>query len=232
MPDRSLDGRIALVTGASRGFGHASARAFAARGAHVVAVARTIGGLEALDDAIRADGAGAATLVPLDIGDDQGLARLGAALYERFGRLDLWLHTAAFAPFLSPLAHVTDKDLDRALATDLRAFQRLVRVLDPLLRLAPDATALIATDHREEAPFWGLYAGIKTAQSAMTRAWALEVREEIRVAEVVPPAMATALRSRFYPTQDPAALTSCAEAAERLCAALDAGVDPGERRVL
>lgn len=226
-----LDGQIALVTGASRGFGYAAAYAFARAGAHVVAVARTMGGLEDLDDDIKGAG-GTATLVPLDITDDAGLARLGAALYERFGGLDLWLHTAAFAPFLSPLAHVTDKDLDKALATDLRAFQRLVRVVDPLLRLARGSRALVATEDRTDQAFWGFYAGVKAAQSAMTRAWALEARADIAVAEVVPPAMPTALRSRFYPTQDHDALVSCDEAAKRLIRALEAGVSPGARIVL
>ncbi|MEO1773430.1 MAG: SDR family oxidoreductase [Pseudomonadota bacterium] len=228
-----LDNKIALVTGASRGFGFASARAMAAAGAHVVAVARTVGGLEELDDLIKAEG-GSATLVPLDITDDGGLARMGAALYERFGRLDLWLHTAASAPHLQPVAHGTEKDLDAALAVNVRAFQRLIRCVDPLLRLAPRAAdgtpgarALIAADDRVGRPFWGLYAATKTAQSALVRAWAAEVREEVAVYEVVPPAMPTALRSRFYPSQDRATLTDIDSAAARLMAMLETRPEPG-----
>jgi len=120
---RPLDGTVALVTGASRGLGHALALEAAARGAHVLAVARTVGGLEELDDAVRAAG-GAATLVPLDLTDDPALDRLAAAIAGRWGRLDLWLHCAAHAPPLAPAAHVDAKDLDRAIAVDARAPDR------------------------------------------------------------------------------------------------------------
>ncbi|MEM6486826.1 MAG: SDR family NAD(P)-dependent oxidoreductase [Pseudomonadota bacterium] len=232
MPD--LSGHVALVTGASRGFGFAAARAFGAAGAQVVAVARTVGGLEALDDRIKAEGGPTPVLVPLDVTDDPGVMRMGAALFERFGRLDLWLHSAAHAGFLSRVAQITDKDLDASLALDVRAFQRLVRAVDPLLRLAPErrGLALIATDDRGDQPFWGLYAAAKAAQRAMTAAWALEARAEYTVAEVVPPAMPTALRGRFYPSQDPATLATIDEAAAALMTALAARPAAGARLVL
>ena len=221
-----LTGQVALVTGASRGFGFAAARAFGRAGARVVGVARTAGGLEELDEAIR-PGGGAAVLVPLDITDDPGLARLGAALHERFGRVDLWLHTAAQAPPMSPAEHIAEKDLDRVLAVNVRAFQRLIRAVDPLLRLAPAGRALIAADEAS-GPFLGLYGAGKAAQSAMARAWAASAAGRIAVSELVPPPMPTALRARFYPGEDSAGLTPCAEVAGRLCAALGGAV-PGER---
>src|SRR5690625_2165046 len=107
-----FDGKIALVTGASRGLGYALARELGGAGAHVIALARTVGGLEELDDAIRKEG-GTATLVPLDLGDDAALPRLGASIHERWGRLDLWIHTAIHAPALSPAHHIDAKDFDR-----------------------------------------------------------------------------------------------------------------------
>src|SRR5690625_1061260 len=128
-----LHGKIALVTGASRGLGFALARQLGLAGAHVIALARTSGGLEELDDAIR-DGGGTATLVPLDLTDEPALARLGATIYERWGRIDFWAHTAIHAPALSPAHHIDSKDFDRAVEINLRVTQRLIRVLDPLLR--------------------------------------------------------------------------------------------------
>lgn len=229
----NLTNHIALVTGASRGFGFASARALAAAGAHVIAVGRTIGGLEELDDLVKKAG-GTATLVPLDLTDDPGVMRMGAALFERFGRLDLWLHSASHAPFLSRVAAISDKDLDNTLALNVRAFQRLIRCVDPLLRLAPDrrARALIATEDRADQPFWGLYAAGKTAQSTLTRAWAEEARNDFTVAEIVPPSMPTALRGRFFPTPDREGLTTIDDAASAFLSRLAYTIAPGERIVL
>lgn len=220
--------RVALVTGASRGFGFAAAEALGAAGWHVVALARTVGGLEELDDRIKTAG-GAATLVPLDITDDGGLARLGAALHGRFGRVDLWLHTAAYAPPLSPAEHVPEKALDQVLAVNLRAFQRLIRVVDPLLRLAPAARALIAAEAGPVAKFHGLPAAAKAAQSALTQAWAAEATARIAVAEILPPPMPTAYRARFYPGEGREGLTPCAAVAARLLARLQAPIAPGSR---
>lgn len=232
MTEALLTGRIALVTGASRGFGFAAAEAFARAGAHVVAVARTTGGLEELDDRIARTG-GSATLVPLDVTDDAGLERLGAAAFERWGRVDLWLHTAFHAPPLQPAEHIDAAELERNLAVNVRAFQRLVRVVDPLLRRSPAGLALIAADDAAGRKFHGPYALAKAAQSALTRCWAEEAARRITVAEVVPPPMPTALRGRFYPGEDRARLTPIAAAAERLLARLAAGkIEPGSRIVL
>ncbi len=135
--------RIALVTGASRGFGFACAAAMGSAGAHVLALARTVGGLEELDDKISST-SGITTLIPLDICDDPGLERLGAAVHDRWGRIDLWLHTAIHAAPLQPAEHIDAGELDQTLATNIRAFQRLIRVVDPLLRLSDHPVALIA----------------------------------------------------------------------------------------
>lgn len=220
--DTDFRDRIALVTGASRGFGYAVARALGAAGAHVVALARTVGGLEELDDAIKAE-RGTATLVPLDVTDDPALERLGAALFERWGRLDLWVHAAIHAPALSPTGHIDAKDMDRALAINVRASQRLIRVLDPLLRQSPRGRAVFLADRDGEgARFHGLYQATKQAQIALATAWAREAEAtpDFRVVIAEPPPMPTALRARFYPGEDRARLTDPDEAARRLLDAL------------
>ena len=220
---------VALVTGASRGLGYALGRALAARGAHVVALARTVGGLEELDDAVKAAG-GAATLVPLDVTDDDGLARLGAALHERWGRLDLWLHCAVHAAPCSPVSHAEAKDVDRAWAVNARATQRLIRVLDPLLRAAPAGAAVLMDDAREGEPFFAPHAATKAAARAYWTAWAAETaRTGLRVLTALPPPMPTATRARFYPGEDREALAPCAEVAAALLSALDAAPGTGAR---
>lgn len=232
MTEPFLKGRVALVTGASRGFGFAAAAALGAAGAHVLAVARTTGGLEELDDRI-AEAGGSATLIPLDICDDPGLERLGAAIHERWGRVDLWLHTAFHAPPLQRAQHIDARELDRNLAANIRAFQRLIRVVDPLLRLSENGTALIAADDAGGKKFHAPYALAKAAQSALTCAWAAETAGKLAVAELVPPPMPTALRGRFYPGENRDGLCPIHTAAARLIARLEAGpVEPGERIAL
>lgn len=217
-----LHGRVALVTGASRGLGFAIARELGLAGAHVIALARTSGGLEELDDAIRAEG-GTATLVPLDLTDEPALARLGATIYERWGRLDFWAHTAIHAPALSPAHHIDNKDFDRALAVNLRVTQRLIRALDPLLRQSERGRAMFFTDRTgAEARFHGAYQATKQAQIALADAWAREVEAtpDFRVIITTPPPMPTAVRGRFYPGEDRATLTPPADTAKKLVASL------------
>ncbi len=218
---------VTLVTGAARGLGHALALAEAARGAHVIALARTVGALEELDDAIRKAG-GAATLAPLDITDDEGLARLGAALNARWGRLDRWLHCAAHAAPCAPAAHADAKDVDRSFAVNARATQRLIRVLDPLLRASAASQAVLMDDDRADEAFFGAYAASKAAARVWWLAWARETaRTPLRVLRALPPPMPTALRARFYPGEDRAALTPCPVVADALLAALDARPESG-----
>jgi NAD(P)-dependent dehydrogenase (short-subunit alcohol dehydrogenase family) len=232
MTNTFMSDRIALVTGASRGFGFACAAAMGGAGAHVIALARTVGGLEDLDDKISSTG-GNTTLTPLDIRDDAGLERLGAAIHDRWGRIDLWLHTAIHAAPLQPAEHIDAKELDQTIAVNIRAFQRLIRVADPLLRLADHPMALIAADDQAGVKFHGTYAAAKAAQSALTRAWAAESGARITIAEIVPPPMPTALRARFHPGEDRAPLCPIDEAAARLMARLVKGdIASGERVVL
>ncbi|MEM6678104.1 MAG: SDR family NAD(P)-dependent oxidoreductase [Pseudomonadota bacterium] len=222
-----LTDKIALVTGASRGFGFAAARALAVEGAHVVAVARTLGGLEELDDRIGEAG-GKAVLVPLDITDDPGIQRMAAAVSERFGRVDLWLHTAAFAPQNEPAYLADRKEVEKTWAVNVTAFHRLVRMVDPLLRAGPMGTALIVSEDVVGEPFRSTYASAKAAQAAITRAWAEEVRRTMTVALVAPPPMPTALRAKAYPGEDRTKLMTIDEAASRLISALRAGIAPGQ----
>ncbi|MEM8751743.1 MAG: SDR family oxidoreductase [Pseudomonadota bacterium] len=212
-----LKGRIALVTGASRGLGYAVGEALARRGAHIVALARTIGGLEELDDAV-AGGPGGATLTPLDVTDDEGLARLGAAIHGRWGRLDLLVHCAAEPAPLAPAEHATAKDFDKAMATNATALQRLIRIVDPLLKAAEAAQVVMTADPAAEgAKFNGPYGASKAAARAFALSYAAEcARKGPLVWLAAPPPMPTALRARFHPGEDRAGLTPCAAVAEKL----------------
>lgn len=203
-----LDGRIAVVTGASRGIGRAAALALAAAGAHIVALARTQGALEELDDAIREIG-GSATLVPLDIKDFDALDRLGAALYERWGRLDILFANAGLLGGLAPLGHYDQKSWDDVMAVNVTANWRLLRSLDPLLR-ASDAGRVIVTSsgaaHNGRA-YWGLYAVSKAAVEMLARTYAAEtVTTPVRVMLVNPGPLRTRMRASAMPGEDPMTL--------------------------
>jgi NAD(P)-dependent dehydrogenase (short-subunit alcohol dehydrogenase family) len=213
---------IALVTGASRGLGYATALALGARGAQVVAMARTVGGLEDLADAILAAGGPNPTLVPLSITDEGGLQRLCLAVHERWGRLDLAVHCAAHAAPLSPAPHIADKDFDQSVEVNLKGTERLIVMLQPLLAAAPRGTFVFAADIRAGAPFFGAYGATKAAADALVRSWAAEsARIGPRVLTFHPNPMPTALRARFHPGEDRAGLTPCAAEADRLLALLD-----------
>jgi NAD(P)-dependent dehydrogenase (short-subunit alcohol dehydrogenase family) len=211
--DKPLAGRIALVTGASRGIGYAAAKGFAAAGAHVVAVARTAGGLEELDDEIRAEGGGA-TLVPLDLKDFAGIDRLGAALYERWGKLDVLFANAAILGQLSPLGHVPPKIWDDVMAVNVTANWRLIRSLDPLLRQSDAGRALFMSSGAASScrAYWGPYSVSKAALQALVRTYAAEVRKTpIRVAAIDPGRTRTAMRAQAMPGEDPNTLPQPAE---------------------
>ena len=216
--DRPLAGRIAVVTGASRGIGYHAAKAFGGAGAHVVAVARTVGGLEELDDAIKAAG-GTATLVPLDLKDSPGIDRLGAAIFERWGRLDLLLANAGVLGQLSPLGHVPPKVWDEVMAVNVTANWRLIRSLDPLLRQSEAARAIFMTSGAADGdhPFWGPYAVSKAALEALAATYASETRKtRIRVALVNPGAVRTAMRAQAMPGEKPETLPHPSETAAKL----------------
>lgn len=212
---------IVIVTGASRGLGYALGRSFGVPGTHVLAVARTVGGLEELDEEIQSQG-GSATLVPLDLTDDGGLERLGAAVFERWGRIDAWLHTAVHAPPLAPVEHVDGRDLDKAIALNVRVTQRLIRVLDPLLRLSAEGRAVFFDHPSAARPFHSAYHATKAAQIEIAQAWGREITRTtaIRVSVVSPPPMPTAVRARFYPGENPSQLTDPSVVADALRKAL------------
>ncbi|MEA2782592.1 MAG: hypothetical protein QOK29_4136 [Rhodospirillaceae bacterium] len=203
-----LDGRIALVTGASRGLGAAIARRFASEGAELILLARTVGGLEEVDDDVRAVG-GRATLVPLDLADFAALDRLGAALYERHRRLDVLVGSAGILGTLSPLAHIDPKDWQRVIDVNLTANWRLIRSLDPLLRAAPAGRAIFVTSSLGQAPraYWGGYAVAKAGLEQLVAIYAREVAmTPVRVNLVDPGRLRTKMRAEAYPGEDPASL--------------------------
>ncbi|MEM7271253.1 MAG: SDR family oxidoreductase [Pseudomonadota bacterium] len=229
----AFEGQIALVTGASRGLGYAVAKSLAAEGAHVIALARTVGGLEELDDEIRASG-GETTLVPLDITDDKGLEGLGAAIHQRWGKLDLLIHAAAEPAPLSPAGHAALKDIEKALKTNALATQRLIRVAEPLLRAAENAQAVTLADpDTAGATFNAAYGASKAAQASIWATWAKELAStQITVWSAAPPPMPTALRARFHPGEDQSKLSSLDDVARRLIKSMQSPPAAGETAAL
>jgi NAD(P)-dependent dehydrogenase (short-subunit alcohol dehydrogenase family) len=200
--------RVAVVTGASRGIGRAAAIALAGAGAHVIAVARTVGGLEELDDEIRSKG-GTASLVPLDLKDGAAIDRLGAVLYERFGRLDALFANAAVLGPVTPVAHIEPRAWDGAIAVNVTANYRLIRSLDPLLRASAAGRALFVTSGvtRTPQPFVGLYAASKAALNALVGSYAAEVAHTaLKVNLINPGPLRTRMRAEIRPGEDPATL--------------------------
>jgi NAD(P)-dependent dehydrogenase (short-subunit alcohol dehydrogenase family) len=203
-----LQGRLALVTGASRGLGAAAALAYAREGAHVVAVARTVGGLEALDDRIKQAG-GSVTLVPLDVTDGPGIDRLGAALYERFGKLDILLGNAGLLGTLSPIGHIDPAIFEKVMAVNVTANWRLIRSLDPLLRQSDAGRAIFVTSgiSRRVVPYWSAYATSKAALDMMIRTYAAEsAHTKLRVNLYNPGPTRTGMRKEAFPGENPESL--------------------------
>jgi NAD(P)-dependent dehydrogenase (short-subunit alcohol dehydrogenase family) len=213
-----LADRIALVTGASRGIGHATALALAKAGAHIVAVARTVGGLEELDDAIKALG-GSATLVPLDLKDYAGIDRLGAALRERFGRLDVLVGNAGMLGPLSPLGHVEAKAWDEVMAVNVTANWRLLCAVDPLLKFS-DAGRVVLVSSGVAAmglAYWGPYAASKAALETLARTYAAETATtNVRVNVFTPGPVRTRMRAQAMPGEDPMVLVTPDKVADKI----------------
>jgi NAD(P)-dependent dehydrogenase (short-subunit alcohol dehydrogenase family) len=202
-----------LITGASRGLGAALAVALAPTH-HVIAVARTTGALEELDDRIRTAG-GQATLAPMDVTVPEAMQQLCRSIFERWGKLNLWVHTAIHAGPLSPAPHLADKDLDKSIAVNLRATARLIAYVAPLL--APDSRAVFFDDPRGGEAFFGHYGTTKAAQMALVRSWQAETRRIGPQVMVLQPApMPTATRARFHPGEDRSRLTEPMAEARRL----------------
>jgi len=216
-----LSGAVALITGASRGLGAAVARELAAHGAHCIITARTQGGLEETDDAIRAAG-GSATLIPLDLDKaaDQ-IDLLGPSIVERFGRLDILVHAAGLLPKLTPAAHIEPKDWQASLAVNLNAAWRLIRTTDPALRAAPAGRAVFITDNFARAPhaYFGLYSAPKAAAAHLLQCWAAEtISTPLRANLAEPRATSSRLRRAAFPGEDSDTLPMPADIAPAIAA--------------
>jgi NAD(P)-dependent dehydrogenase (short-subunit alcohol dehydrogenase family) len=205
--------KTVLITGASRGLGAALAKALAPTH-HVIAVGKTVGALEELDDAIKAQG-GQATLAPMDIAVDEAMQQLCRGIFDRWGSLDLWLHTAVHAAPLAPAGHIGPKDLAKSISINIEATARLISYVSPLL--GQTGKAVFFDDPRGGAQFFGAYGATKAAQIALAHSWQAESAKTGPVVQVLEPApMPTATRARFYPGEDRNALTEPAAEAARL----------------
>jgi NAD(P)-dependent dehydrogenase (short-subunit alcohol dehydrogenase family) len=210
--------KIALVTGASRGLGAALALELAATH-HVVAVARTTGGLEELDDRIKAAG-GTATLAPMDITKADAMAQLCRSIYDRWGRVDLWAHTAVHAAPLTPAGHLDERTWLTSVEVNVSATGRLIPFVTPLL--GDSGTALFFEDDHAGEKFFGAYGATKAAQTALAHSWQAEtVKTGPRVHVLTPNPMPTAVRARFFPGEDRSTLTPPDAEARRLLAQID-----------
>ncbi len=215
---KALENKIALVTGASKGIGRAAAIALGAAGAHVICVARTVGALEEVDDEIRKAG-GSATLVPLSLKDVAGIDRLGASIFERWGRLDALLANAGVLGVLTPVTHLDPKVFDQLIEINVTANWRLIRSLDPLLRQSEAGRALFITSGaaRKHTPFWGGYAMSKAALESLVLTYAAESENtRLRVNLFNPGATRTAMRKKAMPGEDPQTLKTPQDVAPRL----------------
>ena len=209
--------KTALITGASRGLGAALALALAPKH-HIIAVARTVGGLEELDDVIKAKG-GAATLAPMDITKPDAMAQLCRGIHDRWGKLDLWIHTAIHAAPLAPGPHVDGKDFAKSMAVNVTATQLLITYVAPLL--GEKGQAVFLDDPRGGAKFFSAYGASKAAQIALARSWQTETQKTgPQVHIVTPDPMPTATRARFYPGEDRAALADPGDVAQTILASL------------
>lgn len=208
MTAKPLEGRVALVTGASRGIGYFTAIALAEAGAHVIAIARTVGGLEELDDAIKAVG-GEATLVPMDLTDAEAYPRLAAAIDGRWGKLDILIGNAGALGTLSPMGHIKLKDWAQVMDVNVNANFLLIRALDPLLQKSDAGRAIFVTSgaSKNQRAYWGAYATSKAALDAMINVYAKECdKTNVRVNLVNPGPMRTGMRAKAMPGEDPETL--------------------------
>lgn len=215
-----LAGRIALVTGASRGIGAATAVALAELGAHLVITARTQGGLEETDDAVRAAGS-EATLLPLDLADGAAVDAIGPSVFHRFGRLDILVHNAGSLGRLTPVPHILDADWADVVAVNLTATLRLIRTTAPLLLKAESGRAVFVTSGAARKPraYWAAYGATKAGLEHLVLSWAEEVRNSgLRVNLFDPGATATRMRRQAYPGEDASTLPRPEDVAPKLAA--------------
>ena len=222
----NLEGRIALVTGASRGIGYFTALELAKAGAHVIASARTVGGLEELDDAIKAVG-GSATLVPFDLADMEAIDRLGGSIFERWGKLDILVANAGVLGVISPIGHIEAKVFEKVMNINVNATWRLIRSVDPLLTRSDAGRAVIMSSGAAHKcrPFWSAYSASKAAVEALARTWAGETQSTpLRITSVDPGATRTAMRAQAVPGEDPMSLPHPSEVAKAILPLLGPGV--------
>lgn len=212
-----FNGKIALITGASRGLGAAVALALGKAGCHVIMVAKTTGGLEELDDAIQAEG-GTTTIAPLDLNNHDGQAALCSSIFDRWGGIDLWVHCSIHAAPLSPAPFIEAKDFGKSVDGNITQTQRLITNVDPLLQ-ARKGTAVLPIDNASGAKFYGSYGATKAAQQALWASWAAEA-PKLNITTFAPEPMPTATRARFYPGEDRDNLTPTKDMADALLASL------------
>jgi NAD(P)-dependent dehydrogenase (short-subunit alcohol dehydrogenase family) len=218
LTEKPLAGRVALITGASRGIGAATSVALARLGAHVVLTARTQGGIEETDDAVRLEG-GNSTLLPMDLKDADQIDAVGPTIMQRFGRLDILVHNAGALGRLTPVGHITPRDFADCLAVNFTASYRLIRTCGPVLAASDAGRAVFVTTHVASAPraFWGAYASTKAGMEMLVRIWADEVEgSALRVNLFDPGRTATRMRATAYPGEDPSTLPTPASVAEHL----------------
>jgi short-subunit dehydrogenase len=229
---RLLEGRLALVTGASRGIGAATAEALALEGAHVILTARTADDLEAVEDRIHAAG-GSSTIAPMDLTDGDSIARLASAVAERWQALDVLVLNAATLGTLTPVAQIEAKELSRVLTLNIVAQQALIAAFDPLLRRSEAGRLLAVTSSVGRTPraYWGAYGASKSALDTLVTAYGEEVRNvsPVRVAIVDPGATATTMRARAFPGEDPATLKPPSAVADAIVELLKSGFETGHR---
>ena len=228
----SLDGQIALVTGASKGIGAATAKALAAAGAHVVLTARDVRALESVEDEIHAAG-GASTIAPLDLTEGDSVSRLAQAVAQRWDRLDILVLNAAYLPALSPVTQIDAKQFTKAIATNVLATQAMLAAFDPLLKRSENACVIGLTSSVGASPraYWSAYASTKAAFDNLLESYALEVEKiaEVRVAILDPGATRTTMRARAYPGEDPATVKPPETVADRIVQLAQDGFATGHR---
>ena len=227
-----LAGKLALVTGASRGIGAATAEALGKAGAHVILTARTVGGLEEVEDRIHAAG-GSATIAPLDLAENDSIARLAEAVAGRWNALDIMVLNAAMLGTLAPVSAIDAKEFARLLTLNVMAQQQLIAAFDPLLRASPGASVLGITSSvgRQPRPYWGAYGASKAALDNLLIAYGEEVANisKIKVAIVDPAATATRMRQKAFPGEDQAALKRPSVVGDAILRLVEGGFDSGQR---
>ena len=222
-----LSGRVALVTGASRGIGYFTALELAKAGAHVIALARTVGGLEELDDDIRKAGS-TATLVPLDLADMKAIDALGGSIHERWGKLDVLVANAGLLGTISPIGHTKAKDFEKVMTVNVNSTWRLMRTVEPLIKASGAGRGIFLSSGVAHScrPFWGAYAASKAAIETLARIWAAELEKfGVKVNSVNPGATRTAMRAQAVPGEDPSTLPHPGEIAARIVKLADPALE-------